>query len=192
MRDAALECPVSGEDMKTKTIVLTLVLCFVAAAVCFADDAFTGTWKLNEAKSKIAPNAPKNNTVVYEAAGDNVKITVDGIGSDSKPTHDEWTGKFEGKDYPVTGNPNSDMRSYTKIDEHTREFNVKKGDKITTSGRVVVSADGKSRTVTTSRTDSQRKWVKSTAVYGKQELIRRRTAERNCLNVTGDGTCTGM
>src|SRR5947207_60947 len=116
MRDAALECPVSGEDMKTKTIVLTLVLCFVAAAVCFADDAFTGTWKLNEAKSKIAPNAPKNNTVVYEAAGDNVKITVDGIGSDSKPTHDEWTGKFDGKDYPVTGNPNS------RSEEHTSEL----------------------------------------------------------------------
>ena len=168
MRDAALECPVSGEDMKTKTIVLTLVLCFVAAAVCFADDAFTGTWKLNEAKSKIAPNAPKNNTVVYEAAGDNVKITVDGLGSDSKPTHDEWTGKFDGKDYPVTGNPNSDMRSYTKIDEHTLEFNVKKGGKITTSGRVVVSADGKSRTVTTSGTDSQGKKFKSTAVYEKQ------------------------
>src|SRR5213595_1048299 len=87
MRDAALECPVSGEDMKTKTIVLTLALCFVAAAVCFADDAFTGTWKLNEAKSKMAPNAPKNNTVVYEAAGDNVKITVDGIGL----TFRRWT-----------------------------------------------------------------------------------------------------
>src|SRR5438067_7472097 len=171
MRVAALECPVSGEDMKTKTIVLTLVLCFIAAAVCFADDAFTGTWKLNEAKSKIAPNAPKNNTVVYEAAGDNVKITVDGIGNDGKPTHDEWTGKFDGKDYPVTGNPNSDMRSYTKIDEHTLEFNVKKGGKITTSGRVVVSADGKSRTVTTSGTDSQGKKFKSTAVYEKQAVV---------------------
>src|SRR6266581_2428288 len=88
--------------------------------------------------------------------------------SDSKPTHDEWTGKFDGKDYPVTGNPNSDMRSYTKIDEHTLEFNVKKGGKITTSGRVVVSADGKSRTVTTSGTDSQGKKFKSTAVYEKQ------------------------
>ncbi len=119
-------------------------------------------------RRRIAPNAPKNNTVVYEAAGDNVKITVDGIGSDSKPTHDEWTGKFDGKDYPVTGNPNSDMRSYTKIDEHTLEFNVKKGGKITTSGRVVVSADGKSRTVTTSGTDSQGKKFKSTAVYEKQ------------------------
>src|SRR2546421_33600 len=84
MRDAALECPVSGEDMRTKTIVLTLVLCFVAAAVCFADDAFTGTWKLNEAKSKMVPNASKNNTVVYEAAGDNVKITVTTSGTDSQ------------------------------------------------------------------------------------------------------------
>jgi hypothetical protein len=155
-------------DMKAKTIVLTLALCFVAAAVCFADDAFTGTWKLNEAKSKMAPNAPKNNTVVYEAAGDNVKITVDGIGNDGKPTHDEWTGKFDGKDYAVTGNPNSDMRSYTKIDDHTLGFNVKKGGKVTTSGRVVVSADGKSRTVTTSGTDPQGKKFKSTAVYDKQ------------------------
>jgi len=37
-----------------------------------------GTWKLNEAKSKLAPGVPKNTTVVYEAAGDNVKVTVDG------------------------------------------------------------------------------------------------------------------
>ena len=154
--------------MKAKTIVLTLALCFVAVAVCFADDAFTGTWKLKEAKSKMAPNAPKNNTVVYEAASDNVKITVDGIGNDGKPTHDEWTGKFDGKDYPVTGNPNSDTRSYTKIDDHTLEFKVKNGGKVTTNGRVVVSADGKSRTVTTSGTDPQGKKFKSTAVYDKQ------------------------
>jgi len=158
----------NGGDMKAKTILLTLALCFVAVAVCFAQGAFMGTWKLNEAKSKIAPNAPKNNTVVYEAAGDNVKITVDGIGNDGKPTHDEWTGKFDGKDSPVTGNPNSDMRSYTKIDDHTLGFNVKKGGKVTTSGRVVVSADGKSRTVTTSGTDPKGKKFTSTAVYDKQ------------------------
>ncbi len=139
-----------------------------------------GTWKLNEAKSNMAPNAPKNNTVVYEAVGNNVKITVDGIGNDGKPTHDEWTGKFDGKDYAVTGNPNSDMRSYTKIDDHTLGFNVQKGGKVTTRGRVVVAADGKSRTVivvaadgksrtvTTSGTDPQGKKFTSTAVYDKQ------------------------
>jgi|SRR6266481_3476320 len=158
----------SGGGMKAKTIVLTLVLCFVGVAVCFADDANMGTWKLNEAKSTLAPGAPKNNTVVYEAAGDNVKVTVDGTDKDGKPTHNEWTGKFDGKDYPVTGDPSSDARSYTKIDDRTLGLNVKKGGKVTTSGRIVVSADGKSRTVTTSGTDSKGKKVKSTAVYDKQ------------------------
>ena len=168
MRDAALECPVSGEDMKTKTIVLTLVLCFVAAAVCFADDAFTGTWKLNEAKSKLTPGGPKNNLVVYEAAGDNVKITVDGTDSDGKPTHNEWTGKFDGKDYAVTGDPTSDMRSYKKIDAQTLKFTVKKGDKTTATGRIVVAADGKSRTVTAKGTDEHGKAFKNTSAYDKQ------------------------
>jgi hypothetical protein len=154
--------------MKAKAIALTLVLCLVGAAVCFAQDAQMGTWKLNEAKSKFAPGATKNNTVVVETAGDQVKVTVDGTDMDGKPTHNEWTGKFDGKDYPVTGDPNSDARSLTKIDDHTLGLNVKKGGKTTVTGRIVVSADGKSRTVTTSGTDAKGKKVSSTAVYDKQ------------------------
>ena len=69
-----------------------------------------GTWKLNEAKSKIAPGAPKNSTVVYEAAGDNVKVTIDGTDGEGEPLHSAWTGKFDGNDYPVTGGPSVDMR----------------------------------------------------------------------------------
>ena len=154
--------------MKAATIVVTLVLCLVGAAVCFAADPNMGTWKLNEAKSKLAPGAPKNHTVVYEAAGENVKITVDGIGGDGKPVHHEWTGKFDGKDYPVTGDPSSDARSYTKIDDRTLAFTAKKGGKVTTTGRVVVAADGRSRTVTASGTDSKGQKISSTAVYDKQ------------------------
>lgn len=154
--------------MNTRAIALTLVLCFVGVAGCFADDANMGTWKLNEAKSMFGPGAPRNNTAVYEAAGDSIKVTIDGINSDGKPTHNEWTGKFDGKDYPVTGDPNSDTRSLTKIDDRTLGFNVKKGGKPTISGRIVVSADGKSRTVTMSGTDSKGKKVSSTVVYDKQ------------------------
>ena len=154
--------------MKTRTIVLTLALCFVAGVVCFASDAQMGTWKLNEAKSKFSPGAIKNHTVVYEAAGDNVKVTVDGSDADGKPTHNEWTGKFDGKDYAVTDDPTSDKRSYAKIDERTLGLNVKKGGKLITSGRIVVSADGKSRTVTTRGTDPKGKKIKSSAVYDKQ------------------------
>jgi hypothetical protein len=73
--------------MKAKTILVTLPVLFIGAAVCLAADANMGTWKLNEAKSKFGAGATKNMTVVYEAAGDMVKVTVDGVDSDGKPVH---------------------------------------------------------------------------------------------------------
>jgi hypothetical protein len=155
--------------MRAKALVLTLVLSFVGVAVCLAaDDAVMGTWKLNEAKSKISPGTLKNTTVVYETAGDNVKVTTDGIDGDGKPTHSEWTGKFDGKDYPVSGDPATDTRSYKKVNDRTLAFTNKKGDKVTISGRGVVSADGKTRTVTLTGTDSTGKKFTSTSVYDKQ------------------------
>src|ERR1700730_1594174 len=90
-----------GENMRIRTSLLTLAVLFAAATVCFAaDDPNMGSWKLNEAKSKFGAGAPKNTSVVYEAAGDSVKVTVEGVSSDGKSTHTEWTGKFDGKDYP--------------------------------------------------------------------------------------------
>jgi len=154
--------------MKARGIVLSLALCFVGAAVCFAADAFIGTWKLNEAKSKIGAGSPKNTTVVYEAAGDSVKVTTDGTNGDGKPSHSEWTGKFDGKDYPVRGDGSADTRSYKKVDDHTLSFTNKKGDKVTITGRGVISADGKTRTVTITGTDSKGHKFTSTAVYDKQ------------------------
>jgi len=154
--------------MKTKTIGLTLALCFLGGAVCFGDPPYMGTWKLNEAKSKFAPGVPKLHTVVYEAAGDDVKITVDGTDKDGKSTHNEWTGKFDGKDYPVTGDPTSDMRSYTKVGDRILKFTVKKDGKVTVTGRVVVSADGKSRIVTASEAGVEGKGLRNRAVYDKQ------------------------
>ena len=144
--------------MKARAVILTLALCFVGAAASYAaEDAFTGTWKLNEAKSKFAPGTGKNTTVVYEAMGDGVKVTVDGVDAEGKPTHNEWTGKFDGKDYPVTGDPDTDTRAYKPINDHTLAMTQKKGGKITDTGRVVYSADGKTRTVTVSGTVNGKK-----------------------------------
>jgi hypothetical protein len=92
----------------------------------------------------------------------------DGTDGDGKPLHSEWTGKYDGKDYPVTGDPSTDMRSYKKVNDHTLAFTNKKGDKVTISGHGVVSADGKTRTVTITGTDSKGKKYTSTAVYDKQ------------------------
>ncbi len=154
--------------MKGRVILLTLAVLFASVTVCLAQNPHMGTWKLNEAKSKFSKGAGKNTTVVYEAAGDSVKVTVDGVDGAGNPTHNEWTGKFDGKPYPVTGDPTSDTRSYRKINNHTLTFTGKQGSKVTVTGRIVVSANGKTRTVATTATDAKGKRFTTRAVYDKQ------------------------
>jgi hypothetical protein len=154
--------------MKIKTIGLTLALCFLAAAACFAADPQMGTWNLNESKSKITPGTLKNTHVVYSSMLGQVKIKSEGIDGNGKAIQVEWSGKFDGKDYPVTGDPNSDTRSYTKVNERTLTTSNKKNGKVTVTGQIVVSADGKSRTVTLNGTTPKGKKFRNVAVYDKQ------------------------
>jgi len=154
--------------MKIRTGLLMFALCLLAV-VCFAaSDSMMGTWKLNESKSKLSSAAPKNNTVTYEAAGDSIKVTIEGTAPDGTPVHSEWTGKFDGKDYPSTGNPNEDTRSAKQINDRTVHVVSKKGGKVTLTAHVVIAPDGKSRTVTVHGTDAKGKKYTSVAVYDKQ------------------------
>jgi hypothetical protein len=153
--------------MKFKMIVFALALLFAGAVVCSAQDPNMGTWKLNEAKSKFAKGAQKNHTVVYEMSGDMVKVTVDGTTADGNAAHNEWTGKFDGKYYAVTGDPTSDRRAYRRINSRTLSLTAKKGNKVVLTGRVMVSRDGKTRTVTTTTTNAKGRRMTNTAVFDK-------------------------
>ncbi len=154
--------------MKIRTIGLTLAFCFLAGAACLAADPQMGTWKLNESKSKITPDTLKNTQVVYSSMSGQVKIKADGINANGKSSHTEWSGKFDGKDYPVTGDPNSDARSYTKVNERTLTTTNKKNGKVTVTGQIAVSPDGKTRTLTLTGTTPKGKKFKNVAVYDKQ------------------------
>ncbi|MGA2374797.1 MAG: hypothetical protein ABSF72_04715 [Candidatus Sulfotelmatobacter sp.] len=154
--------------MKIRTTILTLGMLFVGLAMCSAQNPMLGTWKLNEAKSKIPAGSSKNLTVTYEASGDSMKATIDGVDNQGKPTHTEWTGKFDGKDYPVTGDPAQDTRSVKQVDDHHYNLTVKKAGKVTMTGKAMIAADGKSRTVTVNATNAAGAKVASTSVYDKQ------------------------
>jgi hypothetical protein len=154
--------------MKTrKTLGLTLALCFLASAACFAADPQMGTWKLNEAKSKIPRGMGKNNTVIYSSFLGTIKVTVDGTLANGKPGHNEWKGKFDGKYYPVKGDPTADARAYKKVNANTLDISMQKGGKVTATGRIVVSTDGKSRTITVMGKDAKGRKFKSVGVYDK-------------------------
>lgn len=155
--------------MNRRICLLVLVGLFAAATASFAaEDVSMGTWKLNEGKSKIAAGMPKYTSVVYSAEGDNVKVTVDGVDGSGKTVHNEWIGKFDGKDYPVTGDASVDTRSYKRINSHTLDLTNKKDGKVTMTTRAVVSADGKSRTSTGHGMDASGKKVTTISVYDKQ------------------------
>ena len=156
--------------MKTVRIVSIVVLFFLALPIAFAaDNPNIGTWKLNEAKSKIPAGAGKNTTVVYTAAADGMfTVTTDGVDSSGKPTHSEWTGKFDGKPYPVTGTTGVDSRSVVAKGDRTLEVTNMKDSKIVSTGKVELAKDGKSRTLETEGTSADGKKYKAKYVYDKQ------------------------
>ena len=133
-------------------------------------DSNIGTWKLNVAKSTFSPGpAPKSQTLKYEAWGtDGVKFTADGVGADGKPTHWEFQAKYDGKDNPFTGNPDADTIAFKRIDANTIEAITKMKGKVTGNTKAVVSADGKTRTLTQTGKNAQGQDVNNVMVYDKQ------------------------
>lgn len=107
-------------------------------------DPILGTWELNVAKSKYSPGPPpRSQTRTYILAGDAVKATVKGIGSDGKPTSAEWTMSYDGLDRPLNGNPNADTVSLRRVDPYKVEFTLKRAGKVVITGTRTISKDGK-------------------------------------------------
>jgi hypothetical protein len=154
--------------MKRILILITLAVLFGGGRVCLADGPQLGTWKLNEAKSTFPPGATKNKTVVYEHVPFHVKVTVDGEDGAGNVIHSEWIGKFDGKLYHVMGDPTSDMRSYRVINDRVLALKGVKDGKMTIIGRIVVSKDGRTRTVAATAILPNGKMLSSTAVYDKE------------------------
>ena len=152
---------------KSRIAVGAVAVSFMAATACFAANAHIGTWKVNEAKSKIPAGMGKNNTVVYTEEGDKIKVTVDGTDKDGKPTHSVWVGKFDGKAYPIKGNLAYNSVGYRVINDHTNAIQALKDGKILWSGTITVAKDGKSRTVTINGRGADGKKFKGKAVYDK-------------------------
>jgi hypothetical protein len=133
-----------------KRITATSIAFLFATAVYLqAADQFTGTWTLNLAKSKYSPGKPpKSQTTKLELLKDGIREIVDRVNADGTSTHWDVIAKFGGKDTPISGDPDRDTVAIQKIDDFTLEVVNKKAGKVTTSMKLVVAKDGKSRTNT--------------------------------------------
>ena len=156
----------------TKFVTLGVVVVLASAfavTVSAQTSPEVGTWKLNVAKSKFSPGpAPKSQTVVFAAAGAGVKVSLEGVGADGSKVAQVYTANYDGKDVPLTGSTTTDTVSLKRINATTVERTDKKGGKVVQTITRVVSADGKSMTITTKGTNAQGQAVNNVGVYEKQ------------------------
>jgi hypothetical protein len=141
-------------------------------ALAQAQDPWIGTWRLNLAKSKYEPAnlAPKSQMLRQDAAaGGSAKTVVDIVDAQGQTLHQEYTVTFDGKPVSIKGAPDPNTtRAYKRIDSRTYEYLQSVSGKLTTTVRTVVSADGKTRTITTTGRNAQGQSVNNVAVYERQ------------------------
>src|SRR5260370_33326448 len=85
---------------KSRIAVGAVAVSFMAATACFAANAQIGSWKLNNAKSKLPAGRGKKNNAVYTEEGGKNKVTNDGKDKGGKPAQHGWVGKVERKTHP--------------------------------------------------------------------------------------------
>jgi hypothetical protein len=148
---------------------LTLGVPVMSLSAQAAADPAAGTWELNLAKSKFSPGpAPKSLTRTFEVSGTDVKYTAKGISAEGKPTLLEYTAKYDGKDYPVTGSQDFDAISLKQVDAATSVATLKKGGKVVQTTTRVVSKDGKTLTLTVKGKNAKGQAVDNVMVFDKQ------------------------
>ena len=132
-------------------------------------DPFLGTWMLNVAKSRYDPGPPpKAQTVTYEAAGESVKVTARTTDASGTTITTTYTAGYDGQDYPVTGSPDFDAISQKRVNANTIDFTRKRSKKTVQTGTNVLSADGRTRTITLTGLDSLGRRVNSVIVYDRK------------------------
>jgi hypothetical protein len=132
-------------------------------------EPWLGTWRLNTAKStaRAEPSPYKRVTIRIERAGDGLRVTSDMVGTRGGVTHMEWTGPFDGRDYPVQGAEYVLTNAYRRIDGRRYEIVIKVDGNLAATAVASVSGDGRTLTVTTSEQAARKKPVTTTAVYDR-------------------------
>jgi len=137
-------------------------------------DALIGTWKINlggnsTKETRYSPGfpAPQSQTFSFAEVGtEGFKYTQDAVGPDGKSTHVEYTAQMDGKDYPVKGDPYSDMVALKRIKPHMVEGASKKAGQVTSTFTIILWGNGLLMTVE-SKDTRDGKVYENRAVYNK-------------------------
>ncbi|MGB7217605.1 MAG: hypothetical protein WBD07_02255 [Vicinamibacterales bacterium] len=146
--------------MPTRTLLAVAVLLGALLPPCAAagqgqaQAPWFGTWKLDLMKSAYDPGPPpfRRATLKVEPStrqsSDGVNVTYDMIRPRGGITHLEWTGRFDGKDYPLQGIEDYAVTiAYHQLDSRTFDVVQKVDGAPVVTARMTISADGQTLTL---------------------------------------------
>jgi hypothetical protein len=147
---------------------MVLVACVSMVGPLFAQGAnpFVGVWELDRFKSVYDPiaTAPERRILTLEAAGDQIKSTTrtwrNAVANDVT-----YTAGFDGKEYPTAAAGTT--VAFKRVNPRTVERTATLQGKVAETATWVVSADGKTLTITTKGTDTTGTPYSSTQIYTK-------------------------
>lgn len=119
--------------------MFVVFIAFPLVAFAAGADPQAGTWEMNLAKSTFVEGGPhpKGETVVIEEIEGGLKV--------NSSAGFQFTAKYDGKDYPMTGSAAANGVALRRIDANTIETVRKKDGKTVTSNITFISGDGKTR-----------------------------------------------
>jgi hypothetical protein len=94
--------------------------------------AISGSWRVE----KVSSVSSNGLTITYKATAGGLKM--------SDPNGNSYDAKFDGKEYPINGDPGHTMVVLKKIGDRTIEETDKRDGKVVGVFRMTVAADGKS------------------------------------------------
>lgn len=145
--------------------ILSMLACTTAMA---RQDPFLGTWKLDLAKSKFNSGLPPKSTIVkFEARQDGYKVLFTTVTAQGRTTHRQVIFLFNGKQRPVPGAAHPTTVENKRVNSRTIVNLVRVNGKVTDRARIVLSRDGKTRTVTETLINAKGKSTTNRLVFTK-------------------------
>lgn len=156
--------------MFRRFIAATALLIVVLGFSSFAQQPpWFGTWQqVPPPKPWFDPWPYQKVTLRIEPSDDGLRVVYDMVRRRGGVTHMEWTGRFDGGDYPIQGVDYVLTNAYRKLSDRSYEIVVKVDGRVAAIATAVVSPDGGTLNVETREQDSQGKSVTTTASYRKR------------------------
>ena len=161
--------PVPVIPSRLATVVLLLAISDSAPTTAGQAAAHFGKWSLNVNRSVYSPGPPpRAQTRTYSSDGDRFKAVIETLQPLGTKTTAEYVARFDGKDYPVTGNSDVDTVALTRVDDLTFDATLKRRGKVVSTVRNAVSKDGTIMTITSKGTNARGQPTSSVALFFKQ------------------------